>query len=179
MRHALQRPSAAGCVACSWAVPHNPATPACGACTCLCAILSSGRRQQQCFKRRSRRPGCLSEYSVYHQQGAPQCRIFPLIPLYCIDARDQPLFKAGSVAPAAAAHDTAFIPFEGLQKGPPYDLRFYRPRYVVETTYERRDEGFIALGNYLAGMPSLSPPCTSAFMYCKLPNLTSPWPRRE
>ena len=62
------------------------------------------------------------------------------------------------MAPAAAAQETTFIPFEGLQQAPPYDLRFYKPRYVVDMAYERRDEGFIALGNYLAGMPSLSIP---------------------
>ena len=75
MRHALQRPSAAGCVACSWAVLHSPATPAHGACTCLCAILSSGRRQQHHFKHRSRRQGRLCEYLVYHQQGVTHCLI--------------------------------------------------------------------------------------------------------
>jgi hypothetical protein len=49
-----------------------------------------------------------------------------------------------------------FPPYQVLQKGAAYDLRFYEVFPVVECDYQRREEGYLALGSYPDGANSSS-----------------------
>jgi hypothetical protein len=44
-----------------------------------------------------------------------------------------------------------FVPYTPISKTDNYDLRLLQPHTVVATRYQRRDEGFLALGGYLSG----------------------------
>lgn len=46
--------------------------------------------------------------------------------------------------------DIRLVPFTPVQKGR-YDLRLLQPHTVAVTPYQRRDEGFLALGTFLSG----------------------------
>lgn len=64
-------------------------------------------------------------------------------------------------APAPAAQpgttdNPEFPPYRVLQKGSAYDLRFYEVYPVVEMDYQRREEGYLALGSYQDGANSSS-----------------------
>jgi hypothetical protein len=48
-----------------------------------------------------------------------------------------------------------FPPYRVLQKGAAYDLRFYEVYPVVEMDYQRREEGYLALGSYQGGGNSI------------------------
>ena len=50
---------------------------------------------------------------------------------------------------AAAAPE--LIPYQPVKNGEAYDLRLYSPYPVAEVEYSRRDEGFLALGEYMSG----------------------------
>jgi hypothetical protein len=43
------------------------------------------------------------------------------------------------------------VPYTPVQKMQGYDLRLLKPHAVASITYQRRDEGFLALGAYLSG----------------------------
>lgn len=43
------------------------------------------------------------------------------------------------------------VPYTPIQKMQGYDLRLLSPHPVASITYQRRDEGFLALGAYLSG----------------------------
>lgn len=49
-----------------------------------------------------------------------------------------------------------FPPYQVLQKGSRYDLRLYTPHPVVEMDYERREQGYLALGSYCDGSANSS-----------------------
>lgn len=49
-----------------------------------------------------------------------------------------------------------FPPYQVLQKGTAYDLRFYEVFPVVECDYQRREQGYLALGSYQDGANSSS-----------------------
>jgi hypothetical protein len=63
-------------------------------------------------------------------------------------------------APAAGQPGTTdnpeFPPYRVLQKGAAYDLRFFEVFPVVEMDYQRREEGYLALGSYPDGANSSS-----------------------
>lgn len=44
-----------------------------------------------------------------------------------------------------------FVPYTPVLKKNGYDIRLIEPHPVARTTYQRRDEGFLVLGEYLAG----------------------------
>ncbi len=60
--------------------------------------------------------------------------------------------RAAQPVPVAASSTAAeLIPYTPVKKGEVYDLRFYGPYTVAQVLYNRRDEGFLALGEYLSG----------------------------
>ena len=50
-----------------------------------------------------------------------------------------------------AALPTGTPGYQSLIKGENYDVRLYDSHYVIRTEYDRRDEGFDALGGYMDG----------------------------
>jgi hypothetical protein len=59
-------------------------------------------------------------------------------------------------AAAGTTDNPEFPPYQVLQKGTAYDLRFYEVYPVVEMDYQRREEGYLALGSYQDGANSSS-----------------------
>jgi hypothetical protein len=58
---------------------------------------------------------------------------------------------AVQVATPGTVENPEFPPYHVLQKGAAYDLRFYEVYPVVEMDYQRREEGYLALGSYQGG----------------------------
>lgn len=71
--------------------------------------------------------------------------------------QEQQPATAPAAQPAVAAQQPGttdnpeFPPYQVLQKGTAYDLRFYEVFPVVECDYQRREEGYLALGSYQDG----------------------------
>lgn len=51
----------------------------------------------------------------------------------------------------ASSHKTIFVPYMPISKRESYDIRLIEPHPVAKVLYRRRDEGFLALGEYLSG----------------------------
>ena len=85
--------------------------------------------------------------------------------------------SAAAAAPGTTSNPE-FPPYQVLQKGNAYDLRFYQVYPVVEMDYQRREEGYLALGSYQDGANSSSSKFghTQPVVMCYHPNV-SMWAR--
>ena len=71
--------------------------------------------------------------------------------IYAVDYKqiNDILFNPRSDISSAMA--ARLVPYTPVQRMQGYDLRLLKPHPVASITYQRRDEGFLALGSYLSG----------------------------